>query len=411
MIIENERKENKMDFENKIVTVNLVFLDNRSLKWGSKEYVYYMSEELYKEVFDTLYNKEFSIVNAKGYNYRNATLKMVSSSLIKEQNTIKNLKEQFVEIKEVIYDRFKYRTFQRENSDKIYIPEIISGISEIAKTAKTIENSFNLFSDFNVMDNNAITLNSILSSISNLPSNSISDFPYYSLGTTVDKEKMEKNKKENKMNKLCRDLHFGKVSTEQIRMSIYGPAFRCCTGYVAFDGKDYIDVTDFLLDIDNYCFMLPATEDQVNIGDFIYHTGGWCRVIDAHNRTITVENITVHEVVEILPTKNMFGFNFYTKLFMPFEFGNPNKDNPFGNMLPLLATSNGNNSDDMLMMMMLMNNQYGFNFDTSNPMNMYLMMSILGDRTNGNNDTLMMAMLMGQMNKAPHNCNCNNGDN
>lgn len=407
-----------MDFENKIVTVNLVFLDSRSLKWGSKEYVYYMSEELYNKIFDTLYDKEFSIVNAKGYNYRNATLKMVSSSLIKEQNTIKNLKEQLVEIKEVIYDRFKYRTFQRENSDKIYIPEIISGISEVAKTAKTIENSFNnLCSYFNVMDNDAITLNSTLSSISNLPSTSTStsNLPYYSLGTAVDKEKMEKNEKENsKMNKFGFDFRFGKVPTNEIRMSIYGPAFHANDGYFAFDGNDYVNVTDFLLDINNYCFMLPATEEQVDIGDFIYHNNGWCRVIDAHSRTITVEKTATHEVVEILPTKNMFGFNFYTKLFMPFELTNPNKDNPFGNMLPLLAMSNDNNSDDMLMMMILMNGQNGqngFNFDTSNPMGMYLMISMLGDRTSGNNDTLMMAMLMGQMNKTPHNCNCSNGDN
>lgn len=360
-----------MDFENKeynsnedIVEVGLMFLDNKTYTYNGKIYTYYMTKDYYKEVYDILYDKEFSIINEKGYDYRGSTLKMVNSVLIKGSNVDK-VKSKYVKIETVIYNFIIHRMYSRDNPFDIYDPMIDNYNSKL-------------------IDKNNSTL--------------------------------IKEKENSKMNKFGFDFRFGKVPTNEIRMSIYGPAFHANDGYFAFDGNDYVNVTDFLLDINNYCFMLPATEEQVDIGDFIYHNNGWCRVIDAHSRTITVEKTATHEVVDILPTKNMFGFNFYTKLFMPFELTNPNKDNPFGNMLPLLAMSNDNNSDDMLMMMILMNGQNGqngFNFDTSNPMGMYLMMSMLGDRTSGNNDTLMMAMLIGQMNKTPHNCNCNcsNGDN
>ena len=217
------------------------------------------------------------------------------------------------------------------------------------------------------------------------------------------------------MNKFGINARFGKVPTNEIRMSIYGPAFSSNDGFFAFNGNDYINVTDFLIGNDNYCYMMPATEEQVNIGDFIYNNSGWCRVIDAKERTITVEKITTHEVVEILPIKNIFGFNFYTKLFVPFNIGSPNKDNPFGNMLPFLMMSDNNNSD-MVLMMMLMNNQNGFAFDCSNPMAMYVMMSMLDDKTNTSKDSMLAAMLMGNGTAATTattmtgtcNCNCSN---
>ena len=358
-----------MDFKNEkynsnedIVRVGLMFRNYETHTYNGKIYDFYMTKNYYEEVYNILYDKEFSIINEKRYAYRDATLKMVNSTLVRGSN-VDEVKSNYLRIEVVIYNPKNHKTYSRDNPFDIYDPRL-NDFSEL----------------INKNENNSTLI---------------------------------KEMENNKMNKFGLDFRFGKVPTNEIRMSIYGPAFHANDGYFAFDGNDYVNVTDFLLDINNYCFMLPATEDQVDIGDFIYHNNGWCRVIDAHSRTITVEKTATHEVVEILPTKNMFGFNFYTKLFMPFELTNPNKDNPFGNMLPLLAMSNDNNSDDMLMMMMLMNGQNGFNFDTSNPMGMYLMMSMFGNKTNGNNDTLMMAMFMGQMNKTPHNCNrnCSNGDN
>lgn len=363
-------KENIMDFENKefnsnedIVEVGLMFLDNRTYTYNGKIYTYYMTKDYYKEVYDILYDKEFSIINEKGYDYRGSTLKMVNSVLIKGSNVDK-VKSKYVKIETVIYNFIIHRMYSRDNPFDIYDPMIDNYNSKL-------------------IDKNNSTL--------------------------------IKEMENNKMNKFGINARFGKVPTNEIRMSIYGPAFSSNDGFFAFNGNDYINVTDFLIGNDNYCYMMPATEEQVNIGDFIYNNSGWCRVIDAKERTITVEKITTHEVVEILPTKNIFGFNFYTKLFIPFNIGSPNKDNPFGNMLPFLIMSDTNNSD-MALMMMLMNSQNGFTFDCSNPMAMYMMMSMLDGKTNTSKDSMLAAMLMGNGTTATTattmtgtcNCNCSN---
>lgn len=357
-----------MDFENKefnlnkdIVEVGLMFLDNRTHTYNGKIYTYYMTKDYYKEVYDILYDKEFSIINEKGYDYRGSTLKMVNSVLIKGSNVDK-VKSKYVKIETVIYDFINHRMYSRDNPFDIYDPMIDNYDSKL------------------IDKNDSIFI---------------------------------KEKENNKMNKFGINARFGKVPTNEIRMSIYGPAFSSNDGFFAFDGNDYINVTDFLIGNDNYCYMMPATEEQVNIGDFIYNNNGWCRVIDAKERTITVEKITTHEVVEILPTKNIFGFNFYTKLFIPFNIGSPNKDHPFGNILPFLMMSDNNNSD-LALMMMLMNNQNGFTFDYSNPMAMYMMMSMLDNKTNTSKDSMLAAMFMSRpvipVKSETHSCTCNCSD-
>ena len=358
-----------MDFENKesnsnedIVEVGLMFLDNRTHTYNGKIYTYYMTKDYYKEVYDILYDKEFSIINEKGYDYRGSTLKMVNSVLTKGSNVDK-VKSKYVKIETVIYNFIIHRMYSRDNPFDIYDPMIDNYNSKL-------------------IDKNNSTL--------------------------------IKEMENNKMNKFGINARFGKVPTNEIRMSIYGPAFSSNDGFFAFDVNDYINVTDFLIGNNNYCYMMPATEEQVNIGDFIYNNSGWCRVIDAKERTITVEKITTHEVVEILPTKNIFGFNFYTKLFVPFNIGSPNKDNPFGNMLPFLMMSDNNNNSDLALMMMLMNNQNGFTFDYSNPMAMYVMMSMLDGKTNTDKDSMLAAMFMSRpvipVKSETHNCTCNCSD-
>ena len=364
-----------MDFENKesnsnedIVEVGLMFLDNRTHTYNGKIYTFYMTENYYEEVYNILYNKEFSIINEKGYGYRDAILKMVNSRLVKDsiidKITSKYIKSEYLRIETVIYNPKNHKTYSRDNPFDIYEPETY------------------VFSKLINKDENNSTL--------------------------------IKEMENNKMNKFGINARFGKVPTNEIRMSIYGPAFSSNDGFFAFDGNDYINVTDFLIGNDNYCYMMPATEEQVNIGDFIYNNGGWCRVIDAKERTITVEKITTHEVVEILPTKNIFGFNFYTKLFVPFNIGSPNKDNPFGNMLPFLIMSDNNNNSDLALMMMLMNNQNGFAFDYSNPMAMYMMMSMLDGKTNMSKDSMLAAMFMSRpvvpVKSETHSCTCNCSD-
>ena len=196
-------------------------------------------------------------------------------------------------------------------------------------------------------------------------------------------------------NGLMKDVKFG--VTNDVRMSIYGPAFVSSDkSWFAYDEKaeTFVDVTDFLLDIGLSCFyMMPVGKNEVNLGDFIYHQNKWVRIIDVDDGgRLVVENIFTKEVATILPTKNMFGFDFYTKLISIGDslFGGMVADekNPFGNILPFLFLSGDNSGENNLLPLLLMNN----GTFKENPMMMYLLMS--GDK---NNNTLPLARML--MNK------------
>lgn len=228
----------------------------------------------------------------------------------------------------------------------------------------------------------------------------------------------EKKEKKSMFEGMLKNLRFGKA--DNAKMSIYGPALReAISGdtWVAFDKskEQWIDVPyEAILDIP--LFEMPVAKDNIQIGDFIFHAGigtGWVRVIDFDdemNYFIEAEDPSNHEIIKILPTRNMFGFDFYTKLIIPFDmgstFGGASASNPFG-MLPMLMmmsdkSKSGSGDNSMLMAMMMMQN--GTMDFTSNPMMLY---ALMGDK--GGDNSMLMAMLMSQMMQgAPtkHICNC-----
>ena len=200
------------------------------------------------------------------------------------------------------------------------------------------------------------------------------------------------------MNKFGLNFKFGKVPTSEIRMSMYGPAFKSTDGWFANKDGEYVNVDGFLFGEENYCYMLPTTDASIELGDYIYHNNGWCRIIDLDdsNRLI-VEKILSHEVVTVLPTKNVFGYEFYTKL-MPL-FGNmltASKEQPFGNMLPLMLMDQKADDKNLLMMMMAMQG----NMDMSNP---FMMMALMDDKSDKSNIFEIM-MLMQMMQPKSHKC-------
>ena len=227
---------------------------------------------------------------------------------------------------------------------------------------------------------------------------------------------IEEKKEKTMFESMMKNLHFGKA--DDAKMSIYGPALREAVSgdtWIAFDKskEQWIDVPwEAILDIP--LLEMPVAKNDIQIGAFIFHAGtGWVRVIDFDdemNYFIEAEDPSNHEIIKILPTRNMFGFDFYTKLIVPFDmgatFGGASASNPFG-MLPMLMmmsdknkSSSGDNS--MLMAMMIMQNG-GMDF-ASNPMMMY---ALMGDKSGDN--SMLMAMLMSQiMQGAPtkHTCNC-----
>ena len=198
------------------------------------------------------------------------------------------------------------------------------------------------------------------------------------------KKKEDKNMFENMM----KDFKFGPAT--DVKFSIYGPAFNGGDRWLSRHEGEWVDVSDMLIDVGNICYMMPVAKSFIEEGDFILHKGKWARVdcIVEEDNYISVEKINEQEVVQVLPTKNMFGFDYYTKLVCPIEsfegaegFG-ATTDNPFG-MLPFVMAMKDGKKDNLLPLMMM-----GGKMDMSNPM---MLMMLGGDTSNLG---LMMAMMV-----------------
>lgn len=194
------------------------------------------------------------------------------------------------------------------------------------------------------------------------------------------------NEKEQKNMFGIQNLEFGKYKGTDVKMSIYGPAFTVVGNgqgtWLSFDkNNELIDVTDMLID-SIPIMVMPTSPENLSEGDFIHYTGAWMQVRDIDiDGTITAYRLYDRTIQKVLPTKNIFGFNYYTKL-ITFDFGeNANSDNPFGNLLPLMMLSEGGTINDNLLPLMLMSNNTSFDFK-SNPMLLYMMMSKDSDNTN-----------------------------
>lgn len=203
------------------------------------------------------------------------------------------------------------------------------------------------------------------------------------------------NRKENKsmFNNLMKNLVIGKVSGET---SLYGPAFKDAEGrLVSYDtnSKSWIDVTGMTFENFGLAYALPVAKKDIKVNDFILHNNNWARVIEI-SKNIKVEKIYEREVVEVIPTKNLLGFDFYTKLVyfgLTGVTGNATEDNPFGNLLPLMLLSDNKSNDLLPLILMMQNNGSGAEFDLSNPIMMYALMN---NEKSSNLDNMLPLMLM-----------------
>ena len=202
-----------------------------------------------------------------------------------------------------------------------------------------------------------------------------------------------KERGNNMFNNVMKDFYCGPAT--DVKMSIYGPAFRAVSAggdraketYVAYHNSEYIDVLDGILDIGTCAYVMPIAAKAVKKGDFIKNCGTWLRVTSITNEVIEGENVYTRNIVKVRPTKNMFGFNFYSKLVTFDIMGSTSEDNPFGNLLPLILLGNKDSKmNDMLPLMFMTKD-----FDMSNPMMMYLLAN-----KNGSNSELMTIMMMNQ---------------
>lgn len=278
------------------------------------------------------------------------------------------------------------------NSSNLHIQ--INDISDLFSTCDKITSNIDGWPDyaykpFSILNGTTNWGNFGTSTITN--GTSITTNTTSPIGAGLDTSKLagnnEKKEGKNMFENMVKDIKFGPAT--DVRFSIYGPAFNGGDRWLARHEGEWVDVSDMLIDVGNICYMMPVAKNSIKEGDFILHKGKWARVdcIVEEENFISVEKINEQEVVQVLPTKNMFGFDYYTKLMCPIEsfedaegFG-ATTDNPFG-MLPFIMAMKDGKKDNLLPLMMMSGKM-----DMSNPM---MLMMLSGDNSNLG---LMMAMM------------------
>ena len=215
-------------------------------------------------------------------------------------------------------------------------------------------------------------------------------------------EEWNKRKENDKMK--FGNFDFGPCANDNVRMSMYGIAIKNAAGtYVSYDAAngEIIDVDVFNFDGGKYMFKLPVAIKDVKVGDVIIHNRTPMFVVGFAENTgdLIAVDIRAGEKKTIMPMRNMFHFDFVTKIVSLFDMNGvtqPSSDMPFGNMLPLMMMNDDNKDMDMkdiLMMSMLAN---GGNMSNMNPMLLYFLASDEADGTSMKDKLLPMMLLSNQ---------------
>lgn len=213
--------------------------------------------------------------------------------------------------------------------------------------------------------------------------------------TTSIYTKNNKDKEENKIMNF--NFDFGPCG-DTVKLSMYGIAVKNASGnYVSYDraNGEIIDVDILNFDGGKYCYKIPVAINGIKVGDTVIHAKKPMFVVGINDTNLVVVDVVAGEEKTIIPTKNMFGFNYATKIVSIVDsFGgfSASEDNPFGNMLPLMLLSDNeySSNNDMMLAMMLMNGNGAMDF-AKNPMMLYLLMNKEGSK---DIDPFMMMMLV-----------------
>lgn len=201
------------------------------------------------------------------------------------------------------------------------------------------------------------------------------------------------NKKEKKDMNFFKNFEFGPVKNDTVRLSPYGLAVKNLDGsWVSYDAvsDSIIDVDVFNFEGKNLIYKIPAAPHTVRAGDMIVHQGKGMYVLTdvcEGDTCVSVIDPRAGESKEILFCKNMFGFNYVTKLVSILNgFGNstdfsPSSDDPFGNMWMLALLSNENEDLSSSILPLMLMNQFNpsantdkNNFNMNNPL-MWILLS------------------------------------
>lgn len=207
----------------------------------------------------------------------------------------------------------------------------------------------------------------------------------------------KEKEKESKMDfSKMLNIDFGKVlPTTELKPSIYGVAVRGFDNrYRAYDkiNDKVMDVTGMTFDTD-MLFKIPVAVSQVRVGDVVINAGNYVTVTNVHpDGTFTVVDPKASEQKIAIPAKNMFGFDFVTKIIYPFEnMVQPSDDNPFGlNPMAMMMLSDGADMDvSTILALSMMNGNSGMM-----DQNMLIPLMLMGNGKSGNKDGLILAMAM-----------------
>lgn len=202
-----------------------------------------------------------------------------------------------------------------------------------------------------------------------------------------------KRKENNMFNSITKSMKFG--FAEDVKMSIYGPAFRHKDGWQSYHDGKMIDVADLVFDDLKMFMMMPVAKDAVRVGDFILHNDNWVRVCGLKNSGLEVIKLYTNEIVTLAPSTNIFGFSFYTKLVS--LIGNmdmsaaANEQNPFGN-LPMLMLMANNEDSSMMETMLLMNMMGGKDFQSFGEINPLMLMMLMKNEDSNKSNLLPMML-------------------
>lgn len=207
----------------------------------------------------------------------------------------------------------------------------------------------------------------------------------------------KEKEKESKMDfSKMLNIDFGKVlPTTELKPSIYGVAVRGFDNrYRAYDkiNDKVMDVTGMTFDTD-MLFKIPVAVSQVRVGDVVINAGNYVTVTNVHpDGTFTVVDPKASEQKIAIPAKNMFGFDFVTKIIYPFEnMVQPSDDNPFGlNPMAMMMLSDGADMDvSTILALSMMNGNSGMM-----DQNMLIPLMLMSNGKSGNKDGLILAMAM-----------------
>jgi hypothetical protein len=212
-------------------------------------------------------------------------------------------------------------------------------------------------------------------------------------------EKALNNKKENDTmdTKNIINFDFGPAGSA-FRLSPYGIAAHMGDNWIVYNPttSEMMNVDIFNFKVDKLIYKMPVAIQSLEPGDLIIHQKVPMFVRSVDNVAGTVEAINYRDstVANILPVKSPFGFNFVTKIVSLLNVSkmNPDADNPFGSMLPLMLLSGDGETDTTTLCMAMMMMQNG-GLDMSNPMMMYF---LLAQDDNRKDSLLPLAFMMNQ---------------